>query len=282
MSTHKQIDTQQLPTKDLHAMLLGMIAPRPIAFVSTIDRDGKPNLSPFSFFNIFSSNPPILVFSPSRRVRDNSEKDTLRNVRAVPEVVVNLVDKSLLERMTLTSFDFPSATNEFKAAGLTETQSTHVRPPYVAQAKVALECKVNDVVGLGTEGGAGNLVICEVLCMHIHADLLDKQKRFIQDAFYPMARMGGNTYLDSTARFEVDKLPRTVLGVHGLPKHVQESQVLTGEQLAKLGKLERYPLAEAFDKLGLETPGTPLAQHQLAAKLIDQNQTEAAMALLCR
>ena len=282
MNTHQQMEPNQLAAKDLHAMLLGMIAPRPIAFVSTIDRDGKPNLSPFSFFNMFSSNPPILVFSPSRRVRDNTEKDTLRNVRAVPEVVVNLVDKSLLERMTLTSFDFPSATNEFQAAGLTEAQSTRVRPPYVREAKVALESKVNDIISLGTEGGAGNLVICEVVCMHIHTDLLDQQNRFIQDAFHPMARMGGSTYLDSTARFEMDKLPRTVLGVHGLPKHIQESPVLTGEQLAQLGKLKSYPLAEAFDILGVETPATPLAQHQLAAKLIDQNQIESAMALLCK
>lgn len=282
MSAHKHIETQQIPTKALHAMLLGMVAPRPIAFVSTVDKDGKPNLSPFSFFNIFSSNPPILIFSPSRRVRDNTEKDTLRNVRAVPEVVVNLVDKSLLERMTLTSFDFPPTTNEFEAAGLTTHTSRQVRPPYVAEAQVALECKANDVISLGKQGGAGNLVICEVVCMHIEADLMDKDGRFLHNNFHPLARMGGDTYLEPSARFEMDKLPRTVLGVHGLPKHIQESPVLTGEQLAQLGKLERYPLAAAFDDLGMTIPATPLAQHQLAAKLIDQHQTAAAMALLCR
>jgi|ETNmetMinimDraft_22_1059887.scaffolds.fasta_scaffold00587_5 flavin reductase (DIM6/NTAB) family NADH-FMN oxidoreductase RutF len=281
MSTHQQIDIQQLPTKDAHAMLLGMVAPRPIAFVSSIDKKGKPNLSPFSFFNIFSSNPPILVFSPSRRVRDNSEKDTLRNARSVAEVVINLVDESLLERMTLTSFDFPSATNEFDAAGLTPVSSTHVQPPFVGEAKIAMECVVNDIISLGKQGGAGNLVICEVVCIHVQPDLLDNNGRFLQDAFHPIARMGGQTYLTSSGRFDMDKLKRTVLGVHGLPKQIQESPVLTGEQLAKLGKLERYPLSEAFGKLHIAAPATSLAQHQLAAKLIEQNQIEAAMALLC-
>lgn len=282
MSTHQQIDIQELPTKEVHAMLLGMVAPRPIAFVSSIDKKGKPNLSPFSFFNIFSSNPPILVFSPSRRVRDNTEKDTLRNVRAVSEVVINLVDESLLERMTLTSFEFPSATNEFDAAGLTPVSSTHVKPPFVSEAKVAMECKVNEVISLGKQGGAGNLVICEVICIHVQPDLLDNNGQFLQDAFHPIARMGGDTYLASSGRFSIAKLKHTVLGVHGLPKHIQESPVLTGEQLAKLGKLERYPLTEAFDKLDISTPATTLAKHQLAAKLIEQHQIEAAMALLCK
>jgi flavin reductase (DIM6/NTAB) family NADH-FMN oxidoreductase RutF len=282
MSTHQQIDIQELPTKEVHAMLLGMVAPRPIAFVSSIDKKGKPNLSPFSFFNIFSSNPPILVFSPSRRVRDNTEKDTLRNVRAVSEVVINLVDESLLERMTLTSFEFPSATNEFDAAGLTPVSSTHVKPPFVSEAKVAMECKVNEVISLGKQGGAGNLVVCEVICIHVQSDLLDNNGQFLQDAFHPIARMGGDTYLASSGRFSIAKLKHTVLGVHGLPKHIQESPVLTGEQLAKLGKLERYPLTEAFDKLDISTPVTTLAKHQLAAKLIEQHQIEAAMALLCK
>jgi flavin reductase (DIM6/NTAB) family NADH-FMN oxidoreductase RutF len=282
MSTHQQIDIQELPTKEVHAMLLGMVAPRPIAFVSSIDKKGKPNLSPFSFFNIFSSNPPILVFSPSRRVRDNTEKDTLRNVRAVSEVVINLVDESLLERMTLTSFEFPSATNEFDAAGLTPVSSTHVKPPFVSEAKVAMECKVNEVISLGKQGGAGNLVVCEVICIHVQSDLLDNNGQFLQDAFHPIARMGGDTYLASSGRFSIAKLKHTVLGVHGLPKHIQESPVLTGEQLAKLGKLERYPLTEAFDKLRISMPATTLAKHQLAAKLIEQHQIEAAMALLCK
>ena len=263
-------------------MLLGMVAPRPIAFVSSIDKKGKPNLSPFSFFNIFSSNPPILVFSPSRRVRDNTEKDTLRNVRAVGQVVINLVDECLLERMTLTSFEFPSATNEFDAAGLTPVSSTHVQPPFVSEAKVAMECKVNEVISLGKQGGAGNLVICEVICIHVQSDLLDNYGQFLQESFRPIARMGGDTYLASSGRFSIAKLKHTVLGVHGLPKHIKESPVLTGEQLAKLGKLERYPLTEAFDKLHISTPATTLAKHQLAAKLIEQHQIEAAMALLCK
>ena len=173
-------DPKNIPTNILHGYLLSAVAPRPIAFASTVDKNGKPNLSPFSFFNVFSSNPPILVFSPSRRVRDNSVKHTLVNAEATKEVVINVVNYDIVQQMSLSSTEYPEGVNEFEKAGLTMLKSDVVKPFRVAESPVQFECKVNDIIKLGKEGGAGNLIICEVVKFHISKDVLDKDNSINQ------------------------------------------------------------------------------------------------------
>src|SRR6185295_3314240 len=167
------LDPHEIPVPKMHGYLLGAIIPRPIAFASTVDKQGRVNLSPFSFFNCFSANPPILVFSPSRKGRDGSTKHTYENVKEVPEVVINIVNYNMVEQMSLASCEYPKGVNEFVKSGLTEVTSTKVRPPRVGESPIAMECKVNEVIELGTGGAAGNLVICEVVLMHIREEILD-------------------------------------------------------------------------------------------------------------
>jgi len=240
-----------LSTTDLQRTLQFAVGPRPIALVSSINREGQVNLSPFSFFNLFSSNPPILVFSPARRVRDNSTKDTKNNVLQVPEVVIHAVSHAMVEQTSLSSTEYPSGTNEFIKAGFTQVASSHVAPPRVAEAPVALECQVNDVVALGDGPGAGNLVICEVLAIHIDSSVLDEDGRLDQDRLDLVGRLGGDWYVRAKgdALFEVEKpIATRGIGVDALPRSVRLSTILTGNDLGKLGNIEMLPLQSEVEE----------------------------------
>ena len=245
------LDLQNLSTIEKQYYLQHCIAPRPICFASTIDKDGKVNLSPFSFFNLFSTNPPIVIFSPSRRARNNTTKHTLQNVLEVPEVVINIVDYDMVQQVSLSSCEYPKEINEFIKAGFTEQPATLVRPPMVRESKVKMECKVTEVKPLGTEGGAGNLVICEVIRMHIDDSLLDADKKMDQRKLHHIARLGGDWYcvVNEHNLFQVEK-PNTQLGIgiDALPLSVRNSQILTGNNLGQLANVHEYPLIDpAFD-----------------------------------
>jgi flavin reductase (DIM6/NTAB) family NADH-FMN oxidoreductase RutF len=233
---------------EMHAYLLGAVAPRPIAFASTVDKDGQVNLSPFSFFNTFGSNPPILVFSPARRGRDNTTKHTLENVKEVPEVVVNIVNYPMVEQMSLASTEYPRGVNEFIKAGLTPVASDKVSPPRVLESPVSFECKVKEVIALGDGPGAGNLVVCEVLVMHVKKNILNEAGKIDPFKIDAVARMGGDWYCraNGEALFEIAK-PLTTLGigVDQIPANIRNSVVLTGNDLGKLGNVEHLPNAEA-------------------------------------
>ncbi len=224
------------------------IAPRPICFASTIDKEGNVNLSPFSFFNMFSSNPPIVAFSPARRVRDNSTKHTLQNVIDVPEVVINIVDYNMVQQMSLSSCEYPKGTNEFEKAGFTQEKSTLVKPPMVKESKIKLECKVNQIIELGTQGGAGNMVIAEVLMMHIDESILNAENKIDQTKLDLVARLGGNWYtrVNASTLFEVEK-PNVQLGIgfDALPLSVRSSNILTGNDLAQLANVNEFPNVDA-------------------------------------
>lgn len=238
------IDPKEIPIPRMHSLLLGAVIPRPIALASTVDKHGNVNLSPFSFFNVFSANPPILVFSPARRGRDNTTKHTYENVKEVPEVVINIVTFAMVEQVSLASCEYPKGVNEFMKAGLTEAASSVVRPPRVAESPIAFECKVNQVIELGTGGAAGNLVICEVLRMHINELVLDPDGRINPNKLDAVARMGADYYLRAQGDniFTVPK-PNEKLGIgmDALPKSIRKSPVLTGNDLAKLANIERVP-----------------------------------------
>jgi flavin reductase (DIM6/NTAB) family NADH-FMN oxidoreductase RutF len=252
----KTIQPKDLSTPELQALLQGAVAPRPIAFVSSINGAGAVNLSPFSFFNLFSANPPILVFSPSRRVRDKSTKHTLENVLEVPEVVIHVVGHSLVEQMSLASTEYGKGVNEFVKAGLTEVPSNLVSPPRVKEAPLAFECRVNQVISLGEEGGAGNLVICEVLQIHLDERILDASGAIAPLKLDPVARLGGNWYTKITPEslFQIPK-PLTTLGigVDQIPLEIRLSSVLTGNNLGRLGNVEQLPDLEEIAAFG-QTP----------------------------
>ena len=239
-----KIDPKKVPLAEMHAYLLGGVVPRPIAFASTIDKKGNVNLSPFSYFNCFGANPPILIFSPARRGRDNTTKHTYENVLEVDEVVINIVNYSIVEQMSLSSTEYDKGINEFEKSGLTEVPSAKVSPPRVGESPVSFECRVNEVRPLGTEGGAGNLVICEVLLMHIDDRVLDERGRIDPYKLDAVARMGGNYYTraQGDSIFEIPKPLRTHgIGIDRLPVEIRESTVLTGNELARLANVETIP-----------------------------------------
>jgi flavin reductase (DIM6/NTAB) family NADH-FMN oxidoreductase RutF len=233
----------EITTGQLHAYLLGAVGPRPIAFASTIDEKGIPNLSPFSFFNVFSANPPILIFSPARRVRDNSTKHTLDNVLKTKEVVINIVNYDLVQQMSLTSTEYGEKENEFIKAGLTMLASDLVKPFRVEESPVQFECKVTKVEALGNKGGAGNLVFAEVVKMHIHESILGEDGSIDQFKIDQVARMGGNWYSRANkGMFEVPKPLSTLgIGVDNIPKEIRSIKMLTGNDLGLLGNVERMP-----------------------------------------
>ena len=234
---------QEVSTGKLHGYLLSAVSPRPIAFASTVDDLGNVNLSPFSFFNVFSANPPILVFSPARRVRDNTTKHTLENILITKEVVINIVNYDMVQQMSLSSTEYPAGVNEFVKSGLTEVASDIVKPPRVKEAPVQFECKVNDVIALGNQGGAGNLIIAEVVKLHIKETILDADGKIDANKIDAVARMGGNWYNRSRAgMFEVIKPIKTRgIGVDALPISIKNSTILTGNDLGILGNSERIP-----------------------------------------
>lgn len=240
----------EIKTALLHSYLLGSVAPRPICFASTIDNEGRPNLSPFSFFNVFGSKPPILIFSPARRVRDNTIKHTLENVYENKEVVINVVNYNIVRQASLASCEYPKGTDEFVKAGFTPVKSDMVKPFRVKESPVQLECKVLQVIETGKEGGAANLIICEMLCMHIDDNVLDEQGRIDPHKIDLVARMGADFYCraSGSAVFEVHK-PNIELGVgvDALPTAIRYSNVLTGNELGMLGNCTSVPLvSETF------------------------------------
>lgn len=237
------IEPKDVSVGKLHQYLLGAIGPRPIAFASTLDEQGRPNLSPFSFFNVFGSNPPVLIFSPARRGRDNTTKHTFENAKKVDEVVINIVNYDIVQQMSLSSTEYGEGVNEFEKAGLSMLKSDLVKPFRVEESPVQFECKIKDVVETGSEGGAGNLVICHVVKMHIKEEILDEDGYIDQYKIDQVARMGGNWY--SRARdgmFEVPKPLSTLgIGVDAIPEEIKNSKILTGNDLGILGNVEALP-----------------------------------------
>ncbi len=244
------INPKDISTGKLHSYLLSAVAPRPIAFASTIDAEGNPNLSPYSFFNVFSANPPILIFSPARRVRDNTTKHTLENVIRTKEVVINVVNYDIVQQMSLSSSEYPKEVNEFDKAGLTMLASDMVKPFRVAESSVQFECKVIDIVHLGTEGGAGNLVVCEVIKLHISNDVLDENNSIDQEKLDLVARAGGSYYSRAkNSFFEIPKPISTLgIGVDAMPDQIKNSMVLTGNDLGMLANVEALPEQRAIDE----------------------------------
>lgn len=235
-----------LSPAQLQGYLQSAVAPRPIAFASTIDEKGRPNLSPFSFFNVFSSNPPILVFSPARRVRNNTTKHTLENCKVTKQVVINVVNYDIVQQASLSSTEYLDGVNEFLKSGLTMVPSDIVKPYRVAESPVQFECKVNEIIALGDQGGAGNLIICEVVKIHINETILDDKGMIDQHKIDLVARLGGNWYSRSNqGLFEVEKPLSTLgIGVDAIPDYIKESTVFDGNDLGKLGNVEALPTQE--------------------------------------
>ena len=270
-----------------------VVAPRPICFASTIDKAGNVNLSPFSFFNLFSSNPPIVIFSPARRVRDNTTKHTLQNVLEVPEVVINIVTYDMVQQTSLASCEFPKETNEFVKAGFTAIPASIVKPPMVKESKVQMECTVIEVKPLGTEGGAGNLVICEVMVMHIDDSLLDENKKIDQRKINHVARLGGDWYcvVNENNLFQVEK-PNTKLGIgiDTLPPSIRNSSILSGNNLGQLANVHEMPFVDpAFtdDKLkniiqyySINPDEMDKELHRYAKELLDAGKVNEAWQVL--
>lgn len=285
------LDPKDLPIPKLHGYLLGAVGPRPIAFASTIDENGVNNLSPFSFFNVFSAAPPILIFSPARNGRTNTTKDTYNNVKAIPEVVINIVNYDILHQMSLSSSPYAPGVDEFVKAGLTPLASETIRPMRVQEAPVQFECKVNQVIELGDQGGAGNLVICEVTKIHIHEEILGEDGMIDQYKINLVARMGGNWYChaNEASMFEVAKPLTTVgIGFDQLPEDIKASSVLNANDLAQLAGIavlpnetdvNDYKLLELSDFfLSLEDEPAQLEQalHNKAKELLIENKLEEA------
>ncbi|MEX1189593.1 MAG: flavin reductase family protein [Bacteroidia bacterium] len=286
------VDPSEISTGRLHAIMLGAIAPRPIAFASTIDKNGRVNLSPYSFFNAFGSNPATLIFSPARRVRDNTIKHTLENVMEVPEVVINVVNYDMVQQMSLSSTEYPKGVSEFAKSGFTEEPSLKVKPPRVKESPVQFECKVKDVIHLGDQGGAGNLIVCEIVLVHVNDLVLDANHGIDQQKIDLVSRMGGNWYCRAhgAALFEVEKpISSLGIGVDSIPDSIRFSPILTGNNLGMLGNVEELP-----DKVAVETfrnsserdvlmnsaPSADFALHRVAAKLLDEGEVRKAWLLL--
>lgn len=282
-----KVNPKDVSVGKLHGYLLGAVGPRPIAFASTIDTEGNPNLSPFSFFNVFSANPPILIFSPARRGRDNTTKHTYENVKEVKEVVINVVTHDIVEQMSLSSTEYAKGVDEFEKAGLTPVASETIKPFRVKESPVQFECAVNEVVELGENGGAGNLVICEVKLIHINDEVLDENGIIDQQKIDLVARMGGNWYCRAhgDALFEVAK-PLTTLGigVDQIPMSIRESAILSGNNLGQLGNVETLPnetdvnefklteLADMFIEYEDDAAELEKSLHTKAKEYLSQNQ----------
>ena len=274
------LDPKELPIPKLHHYLLGSIGPRPIAFASTIDAEGNRNLAPFSFFNVFSANPPILIFSPARSGRTNTTKNTHDNVKAVAEVVINVVTYDMVHQMSLTSSPFEAGVDEFEKAGFTPIASDTIRPFRVKESPVHIECKVLEVKELGQNGGAGNLVICEVQKIHIDERVLDENQMVDQKKIDLVSRMGGNWYCraNDASMFEVDKPITTIgVGVDSLPINIRTSSQLTGNDLGILGNMQAIPTDEEI-KAELSVIDTPSLS--LAKDLLNKNKPQMAYAVL--
>lgn len=280
------INPKEIPVGKLHGYLLGAIAPRPIAFASTMDEEGNPNLSPFSFFNVFGANPPMMIFSPARSVRGNKTKHTLDNAEASKEVVINVVNYDIVQQMSLSSTMYPKGVNEFEKAGLTMLPSDEVKPFRVAESPVQFECKVTEIIYTGTEGGAGNLIVCEVVKLHINEDVLAEDGSIDQHKIDLVARAGGSYY--SRARdgfFEIPKPISTLgIGVDNIPSEIRNSDVLTGNNLGMLGNVEELPTKEAVNNFAKEHPQfvniSTEKKHTFAQEFLKNNDVESAWRVL--
>jgi flavin reductase (DIM6/NTAB) family NADH-FMN oxidoreductase RutF len=288
------VDPQKTTVQEFHKLLLSAVAPRPIAFASTVDSTGNVNLSPFSFFNAFSANPPVLIFSPARRIRDNTIKHTLENVQEVKEVVINVVNYDLVEQASLASTEYDKGVNEFTKAGMTALPSLKVRPPRVAESPVAFECEVKQIIALGSGNGAGNLIVCEVLLAHCKEDIFDNNGKINPHKIDLVARMGEDYYCRASgnAVFEVTKpLQRKGIGIDAIPFGIRNSNILTGNHLGRLGNTEKLPERMAIQAIKrlpeiLEIYSTyPLAEridalHHLASVWLEKGRVEDAWKVL--
>lgn len=282
MPRFHSVTPADLKPSEWHPFMVGAVAPRPVAFASTIDQEGRVNLSPYSFFNAFSSNPPILIFSPANRVRDNSQKHTLENVRQVPEVVINICDFAMVEQMSLASVEYARGVNEFTKAGLTELASECVRPPRVAEAPAAFECVVEQVIELGQNNGAGNLVVCRVVRAHFRADIV-LPSGFGIDPFKldAVARLGGDWYARITpdSLFEVAKPNRRMgIGIDEIPEPIRHSKYLSGNDLGRLGNIEREALPTALEAEAYKAE--PLVAYVLHQHRHDPSERQKQLVLL--
>jgi flavin reductase (DIM6/NTAB) family NADH-FMN oxidoreductase RutF len=284
------INPKEISPVKLQSYLQTAVSPRPIAFASTMDDDGNPNLSPFSFFNVFSSNPPILIFSPARRVRNNTIKHTLINAQDTSEVVINIVNFDMVQQMSLSSTEYPEGVNEFIKAGFTMLPSDIIAPYRVAESPVQFECIVNDIIALGTEGGAGNLVICEVVKIHIHESVLDENQMIDQHKIDVISRLGGNWYSRANeGLFEVEKPLNTLgIGVDMIPNFIKESGYFDGNDLGKLGNIETIPneeeitifVKENFEVKAVLSSDDFDTKFKKAKEYLDNNQVLNAWKLL--
>lgn len=283
------IDPRETPLAKIQSWFQGVIAPRPIALASTVDKEGNVNLSPFSFFNIFSLRPPILIFSPARSGRTNSTKHSHENILEVPEVVINIVSYSMVEQVSLASVEYPRGVNEFIKTGLTPVASKQIRPPRVEESPASFECLVRQVIPLGDQGGAGNLVICEVVLAHFKEEILDQQGKVDPQRLDAVARMGNNYYCRAHGEnvFIVPKpTDQSAIGYDQLPEPVRKSKILTGNDLGRLGGIERLPEWDGDDPIRKD-PLFKIAMaegeeaiHRLAQKLIQEGRTEDAWKVL--
>jgi flavin reductase (DIM6/NTAB) family NADH-FMN oxidoreductase RutF len=288
-----QIDFSTISTPEKQQWLQHAIAPRPICFASTIDKEGNVNLSPFSFFNLFSSNPPIVIFSPARRGRDNTTKHSLQNVLEVPECVINVVDYPMVQQTSLASCEYPKGVDEFIKAGFTKEAATRVKPPMVKEARIKLECKVNEIKSLGEEGGAGQLVIAEVLYKHVDDSILGNDGKIDQQKIQLVARLGGDWYckVDEHSLFKVPK-PNTQLGIgiDSLPEAIRNSRILTGNHLGQLANVTEIPvihpgfsderLKNIVQYFGISPAEMETELHRYAAELLDIGKTVDAWQIL--
>ena len=272
------INPKEIPVGKMHSYLLGAVAPRPIAFASTIDKQGNVNLSPFSFFNCFGANPPILIFSPARRGRDNTTKHSYENVLEVPEVVINIVNYSMVQQASLASVEYPKGVNEFIKAGFTEVPSTMIKPPRVGESPISFECKVLQVIKTGDQGAAGNLVICEIILAHIKEEVLDAEGKIDPFKLDAVSRMGGDWYCraQGDALFKVPKpLDKIGIGIDQLPEQIRNSKILTGNDLGMLGNVERIPFIS--NKIYASSDESV---HRTAQKYLREGKVEEAWRVL--
>lgn len=292
----KTINFEAVDNRTRYKYLTTAVAPRPICFASTVDKDGNVNLSPFSYFNIFSSTPPVMVFSPSRSGRDATHKDTYHNIKEVPEVVINIVNHRMVEQMSLTSAAWEKGVNEFVKGGFTEVKSDLVKPPRVKESPVAFECVVDDVIELGEEGGAGNLVIVRAKVAHIQNEYLDKDGFLDQVKLDLVGRMGGSWYnrANGNSMFELDRPGGAdALGVEGLPEEIRNSHVLTGNNLGRLGNLSDLPSDEEIRKasemeevkrikneINMNSEEKLEAMHHLGKEMIESGKVKEALAII--
>lgn len=284
------LDPKDLSTGKLHGYLVSSIGPRPIAFASTVDAKGNANLAPYSFFNVFSTNPPVLIFSAARRVRNNTVKHTLENIIETKEVVINIVSYAMVQQMSLASTEFEKGVDEFEKSGFTKVKSDFVKPYRVKESPVQIECKLREIIALGEEGGAGNLILCDIVKMHIAEDILDADKKIDQHKIDQVARMGGDWYSRANSGlFEVTRPVQDIgIGVDQIPDEVRLSPILTGNDLGKLGNSKNLPaddeirsfLAENQPERELVSTGDRDRIHRRAQEFLHENRTGEAWKLL--